>query len=249
MDVDLLTKTLSEYSPTVNSTSDLIVSSVRPIALVLIGIFFLIEMDSWFKYMKQEGGGLTQELWLDIAFKYVLAFMLVMMSSQIFDSMVELVNLILKTINHVMPNKEMNTVVDVSKIKGTIVKQFFKLVGGLIEFTSKISVKLIMMMRYLEMYLLKAVGPLIVAFFMSDATRSIAINILKFFGAAAFQAVIILIIVRLYPAMMLDDLVKVKMSGGFDAWGVALGSIAKGIIFIFLIFSSQKKAKSLLGAM
>ncbi|HGD2962752.1 TPA: hypothetical protein ACIN81_000752 [Streptococcus agalactiae] len=249
MDVDLLTKTLSEYSPTVNSTSDLIVSSVRPIALVLIGIFFLIEMDSWFKYMKQEGGGLTQELWLDIAFKYVLAFMLVMMSSQIFDSMVELVNLILKTINHVIPNKEMSTVVDASKVKGVIAKNFFWIVGSIVEFLSKISVKLIMMMRYLEMYLLKAVGPLIVAFFMSDATRSIAINILKFFGAAAFQAVVILIIVRLYPAMLSDDLLKVKMSEGFASWATALSSIAKGIIFIFLVFSSQKKAKSLLGAM
>ncbi|HEN0219104.1 TPA: hypothetical protein U3P06_001182 [Streptococcus agalactiae] len=249
MDVDLLTKTLSEYSPTVNSTSDLIVSSVRPIALVLIGIFFLIEMDSWFKYMKQEGGGLTQELWLDIAFKYVLAFMLVMMSSQIFDSMVELVNLILKTINHVVPASKVDFGVQLGKIKGTIIKQFFSLVGGSIEYIARISTKLIMMMRYLEMYLLKAVGPLIVAFFMSDATRSIAINILKFFGAAAFQAVIIFIIVRFYPAIVSDDILKVKMSGTLDTWVTALSSIAKGIIFLFLLFGSQKKAKSLLGAM
>lgn len=249
MDVDLLTKTLSEYSPTVNATTDLIVSSVRPIALILVSIFFLIEMDSWFKYMKQEGGGLTQELWLDIAFKYALAYLLVMMSSQIFDAIVELVNLILNIINHVVPASKVDFTVELGKIKGTIIKQFFRLVGGCIEYIAKISTKLIMMMRYLEMYLLKAVAPLIIAFFMSDATRSIAINLLKFFGAVAFQAVVIFIIVRLYPALMSDDLLKVKMSDGLEAWKTALGSIAKGIIFLFLIYGSQKKAKSLLGAM
>ncbi|MEK5288770.1 hypothetical protein MKY69_04005 [Streptococcus sp. FSL R7-0212] len=249
MDVDLLTKTLSEYSPTVNATTDLIVSSVRPIALILVSIFFLIEMDSWFKYMKQEGGGLTQELWLDIAFKYALAYLLVMMSSQIFDAIVELVNFILTTINHVLPEKKISTVVEVGKIKGVVIKNFFLIVGSIVDFMSKISVKLILMMRYLEMYLLKAVAPLLIAFFMSDATRSIAINLLKFFGAVAFQAVIILIIVRLYPALMSDDLLKVKMANGFDGWKTALGSIAKGIIFLFLIYGSQKKAKSLLGAM
>ncbi|MSU87447.1 hypothetical protein EA438_07405 [Streptococcus dysgalactiae subsp. dysgalactiae] len=249
MDVDLLTKTLSEYSPTVNATTDLIVSSVRPIALILVSIFFLIEMDSWFKYMKQEGGGLTQELWLDIAFKYALAYLLVMMSSQIFDAILELVNLILNTINHVVPKTEIKSAIEVGHIKGAIIKQFFRLVGGLIEFTSKISVKIILMMRYLEMYLLKAVAPLIIAFFMSDATRSIAINLLKFFGAVAFQAVIIFIIVRLYPSLIIDDILKVKMSNGFEAWVTALSSIAKGIIFLFLIYGSQKKAKSLLGAM
>ncbi len=144
MDVDLLTKTLSEYSPTVNATTDLIVSSVRPIALILVSIFFLIEMDSWFKYMKQEGGGLTQELWLDIAFKYALAYLLVMMSSQIFDAIVELVNLILTTINHVLPEKKISTVVEVGKIKGVVIKNFFLIVGSIVDFMSKISVKLIL---------------------------------------------------------------------------------------------------------
>ncbi|ELY5747366.1 hypothetical protein ACR3IL_09040 [Streptococcus iniae] len=249
MDVDVLTKALSEYSPTVSATTDLIATAVRPIGLILISIFFLIEMDAMYKYLKQEGAGFTQEVWMVLAVKYILAYLLVMMSSQIFDAILELNTIILKAINHVVPYSKVKYDMELGKIKGAVIKQFFTLVGGCVRYVSEISTKLIVMMCYFEMYLLKAVGPLIVAFFMSDATRNIAINILKMFGAVAFQLVIIFIVIRLYPVLVTDDLLKVKMSGSFEAWMTAFASIAKGIIFIFLLFSSQKKAKSLLNAM
>lgn len=249
MDVDVLTKTLSEYSPTVSAIANLIATAVRPIGLILISIFFLIEMDAMYKYLKQEGAGFTQEVWMVMAVKYILAYLLVMMSSQIFDAILELNTIILKTINHVVPASKASYDMELGKIKGAVIKQFFWLVGGTVQYVSEISSKLIVMMCYFEMYLLKAVGPLIVAFFMSDATRAVAINILKMFGAVAFQLVIIFIVIRLYPVLVTDDLLKVKMAGGFEAWAIAFTSIAKGIIFIFLLFGSQKKAKSLLNAM
>ncbi|WP_375708953.1 hypothetical protein PJ261_02270 [Streptococcus dysgalactiae] len=249
MDVDILTKSLSEYSPTVNATTDLIVTAVRPIGLILVSIFFLIEMDALYKYLKQEGAGFTQEVWMVMAVKYILAYLLVMMSSQIFDAILELTTLILKNINHVVPMSKVSYDVELNKVKGAVIKQFFKIVAGTVQYVSIISTKLIIMMCYFEMYLLKAIGPLIIAFFMADATRNIAVNILKMFGAVAFQLVIIFIVIRLFPVLVTDDLLKVKMSGGLESWGIAFASIAKGIIFIFLLFGSQKKAKSLLNAM
>ncbi len=43
------------------------------------------------------------------------------------------------------------------------------------------------MLRFIEMYLLKAIAPVIIAFFMSDAFRQIAKNIIMTFAAVALQ--------------------------------------------------------------
>lgn len=248
MDVAELTKSLAEYNSTVNDMAMSIAKATQPMALIIIGICFLIEMDSWWRYMKQEGTGLTSELWLEVAFKYVLAYFLVMMSSQIFDAILELTNIIVKGINHILPQVNESFNVDLGKIKGWFIKQILWFIGGSVEFIAKLSTKLIIMMRAFQMYVLKACGPLLVAFFMADATRSIAINLIKMFGATAFQGILVFIIIRIYPALVTSDLLSVNMSGTFENWMTALSSIAKGIIFIFMLFGSQKLAKSLIGS-
>ncbi|MGI1656825.1 hypothetical protein [Streptococcus uberis] len=249
MDVAELTKSLAEYNSTVNDMAMSIAKATQPMALIIIGICFLIEMDSWWRYMKQEGTGLTSELWLEVAFKYVLAYFLVMMSSQIFDAMLELTNMIVKGINHILPSIKTDLNIEIGKTKGWFIKQVISLIGGGVDFIAKLSTKLIIMMRAFQMYVLKACGPLLVAFFMADATRSIAINLLKMFGATAFQGILVFIIIRIYPALVTSDLLSVNMSGTFESWMTALSSIAKGVIFIFMLFGSQKLAKSLIGSM
>ncbi|WP_024401925.1 type IV secretion system protein [Streptococcus suis] len=249
MDVVELTKNLSQYSPVLNDTVNQVDKAVKPVSLVIISIFFLIEMDSWYKYMKQEGGGITRELWMDVAFKYILAYLLVMLSGSIFDMILEIVNMVIRTIDGVIPAEKVSWQGQYDQTEGWFFKNIFKFVGGTTEFVAKLSARLIIYMRALEMYLLKAVGSLLIAFFMSDATRSIAINILKYFGAAAFQGLLLLLIVRFYPVLVTEDLMKVNMQGDLESWGTALASIGKGIIFIVLLWGSQRKAKQLLSAM
>ncbi|HEL2322577.1 TPA: type IV secretion system protein, partial [Streptococcus suis] len=135
------------------------------------------------------------------------------------------------------------------QVEGWFFKHILTFIGGATNYVAQVSTKLIVFMRALEMYLLKAIGSLLVAFFMSDATRSIAINVLKYFGAAAFQSIIVLLIVRFYPVLVTEDLMKVNLQGDLESWGTAFASIGKGIIFIILLWGSQKKAKQLLSAM
>lgn len=182
MDVAELTKNLSQYSSILNDTVNQVDKAIEPVSLVIISIFFLIEMDSWYRYMKQEGGGITRELWMDVAFKYILAYLLVMLSGSIFDMILEIVNMVIRTIDGVIPAEKVSWQGQYDQTEGWFFKNIFKFVGGTTEFVAKLSARLIIYMRALEMYLLKAVGSLLIAFFMSDATRSIAINILKYFG-------------------------------------------------------------------
>lgn len=199
--------------------------------------------------MKQEGGGITRELWMDVAFKYILAYLLVMLSARIFDTILEVVNMTLKMVDKVVPASKVDWQSQYDQVEGWFFKNILAFIGEATNFIAKLSTKLIIFMRALEMYLLKAVGSLLVAFFMSDATRSIAINVLKYFGAAAFQGLIVLLIVRFYPVLVTEDLMKVNMQGGMESLGTAFASIGKGILFIILLWGSQKKAKQLLSAM
>lgn len=249
MNASELTKSLAGYNTTVNDVTNTIASAIRPLALILISIFFLIEMDSWWKTMKQEGGGLTSELWIEVAIKYLIAYMLVMMSGRIFGAILELSNIAIKLIDHVLPASSVDFRIELGNIKGWFLKNVISFIGGLTQYGAKFSTKLIVMMRFFQMYILKAIAPLLVAFFVSDVTRPTAINILKYFGAAAFQGVLVFVIIRLYPALVTSDLFSLNVTGTWESWETAFTSIAKGIIFIFLLWGSQRQARSLLGVM
>lgn len=244
-----MAKTLAEYSPTVSRLTNDVVAALTPMALVLIGIFCLIEMDSWWKSISQEGGGLTQEVWLQLAYKYLLAFMLVMLAPKLFDAMLEVSNMAVRIVDSVFPWESKEYRPELGKIKGYVNKTIISLLAWVIEFIVKISIKLISLMMYLEMYLIKAVSPLLIAFFMADGTRNIAINVMKQFGSIAFQGILVILVSRMYVALVTDDLLKINLSGSGASNTIAFASIAKGIIFIFLLWSTQKKAKSLLNAM
>lgn len=249
MNASELTKSLAGYNSTVNDTANAIASATRPLALIIISIFFLVEMDSWWKTMKQEGGGLTSELWMEVAFKYIIAYMLVMMTGRIFGAILEISNIAIKLIDHVVPASSVDYNAELGHIKGWFLKNVISLIGGGTEFVAKLSTKLIVMMRFFQMYILKAIGPLLVAFFVSDVTRPTTINILKHFGVAAFQGIIVFVILRLYPSLVTNDLLSINMSGTWTNLITAFVSIAKGIIFIFLLWGSQRQAKSLIGVM
>ncbi|MGT2754542.1 hypothetical protein [Streptococcus ovis] len=243
MDVSELTKSLADYNATVNSSVDLIVSATQPLAFVIIGVFLLLELDSWYKYFKQEGGAITANLWLELAIKYVLAYLFVIYSSSIFDFIVEIFNVAIKLTNGVLPNTKINFDVTTKGLTGWFLKNIVGFVGKTTNYIAGVSAKLLLMMRFFQMYLLKALGPVMVAFFMADSTRPTMINFLKQFGAAALQGLILMIVIRLYPVLVQTDMLK----AGEGDYVTAFASIAKGIIFIFMLFGSQRLAKSILG--
>ncbi|HEM5052206.1 TPA: type IV secretion system protein [Streptococcus suis] len=247
MNASELTKSLANYSSAVDNSVNLIVSATQPLAYIIIGVFFLLELDSQYKYFKQEGAGLTANVWMELALKYIFTYLLVFYSSTIFDAILELFNIGIKLVDKVLPNTDSAFNVDLSKIKGWFLKNVIGLIGNIVNFVAGLSTKVIAMMRYFQMYVLKALGPLMVAFFMSDATRPTMINVLKMFASAALQGIILIIVLRLYPAIVTDDLLKLNDSGA-DGLYIAFSSIAKGIIFIFMLFGSQRVAKNLIGS-
>ncbi|AML46720.1 TPA: type IV secretion system protein [Streptococcus suis] len=243
--MDNITNSLAEYSSTVNQYADKINGALLPVASVLILTFFLFDILSWNRRLGQEGGGLTAQLWMEVALGYIIAFILVYNISEIFDFIVFVFNRAIALVDSVLPKTAYKAEVDTSGVSGWIMKQIVKLVGWAAEFVGNVSAKILVFMRFFQMYILKAVSPLIVAFFMSEQTRPVAINFLKHFSAYAFQGLLLVIIVKLYPALITDDMLK----AGSGDWVTAFASIAKSIVYIIALFGSQRLAKSLLNAM
>lgn len=246
--MDNVTKSLAEYSSTVNTYADKINHGLIPLASVLILTFFLFDILSWNKRLGQEGGSLTVQLWMEVALGYVIAFILVNGTPEIFDFIVLIFNKGIALVDGILPKNTFKADIDTTGISGWIFKQVVKMVGQGTQYVANVVVAILVFLRFFQMYILKAVAPIIVAFFMAEQTRPIAINFLKQFSAYAFQGLVLVIIVKLYPSLVTDDIFKVA---GGDTGGavVAFASIAKSIVYIITLFGSQKLAKNLLNLM
>ena len=246
LDIRELTSSLSSYSSSTNQAVNIMADAVRPIGYILLGLFFWFEIASWSQMVKSRGGSLTQKIWLEALMKYLFAFIMISASSQICDAILELLNIIVKVIAHVVPSQLDKYQYAQGAVKGWFEKSIFGLVGGLTEFIANIILGIIIFLRYLDLYMLKALAPLLVAFFMMDSLRSITINFLKYFAASALIGVILIIVSVVYSGLVTTDMLKVA-AGSSGSLGTAFASIAKGVIYIFTLVGSSRKAKQLLG--
>lgn len=237
-----LTTSLKDYSPTAYKIMGDISHSMQNVAVILLLLFMGLEMFNWYQHLKNNGGELTLQLFFELAIKYVLAYFLVLSIDQIFDVFGWMFNGMIKLAakNGVSPYK-----VKTPDFKGLNfgAKGILQTVYWVIDFIGQIATKLLILLRSSTLYVYKGIAKIVVACFMMDALRPICFNFFKLYLAAILQGVILVIIILLYPAIVTDDLLKVATTG---AWTSALTAIAKGIIYILLLFGSQRMAKSIL---
>lgn len=246
LDIRELTSSLSSYSSATNQAVNMMADAVRPIGYILLGLFFWFEMASWSQMVKSRGGALTQKIWLEALMKYLFALIMISASSQICDAILELLNIVVKVIAHVAPTVKTTIDSNISGGKGWFEKHIIEFVGFIVGKVSNVILGIIVFLRYLDLYMLKALAPLLVAFFMMDSLRSVTINFLKYFAASALIGVILIIVSVVYDSIVAADILKVT-TGSSDSWGTAFASIAKGVIYIFVMVGSSRKAKQLLG--
>ena len=108
------------------------------------------------------------------------------------------------------------------------------------------------------MYILKALAPILIAFFVHDELRSIAIGFVKQVMAYALQGILLVLLLGLIPTIAANDFLSLsKFEGGI--WQGA-GALVQNImtfvavafkygIITFLLVGSQGLAKRLIGAM
>lgn len=237
-----LTMSLKDYNPTAYHLMASVSSSMGKVAMVFLLMLMGFEILNWHQQLKSNGGEMTMSLWIELVIKYTIAAFLVCYIDNILDVISWFLNGLIKVVAH-------NNIAPFSSkapsYKGvnTMTKLVLKLTYDVVTFIGGISTKLLMLLRSYTLYLFKGLAKIMVACYMLESLRPICFGFIKQYIAAALQGLIIVLILMLYPAIVTDDLLAASDKLSITP---SLIAIAKGIIYIVLLFGSQRLAKSLM---
>ncbi|EGO2614905.1 type III secretion system protein PrgH [Enterococcus faecalis] len=258
---DQLFKTLAEYNPTTNAVMEKIAKALIPLGLALLSILFLIELSNMQKKFPTENGGLSIEVLTDLAMKYVIAYILVMSSGYLIDAIVWFTIQGAKWVNSVLAPQAVGGAIPKMGKVSFWAKPLVGLFYAIAYFSlwlSEVVAKILIFLRGIQLYILKALAPILIAFFVHDELRSIAIGFVKQVMAYALQGILLVLLLGLIPTIAANDFLSLsKFEGGI--WQGA-GALVQNImtfvavafkygIITFLLVGSQGLAKRLIGAM
>ncbi len=240
--LDQLTMSLKDYNATAYELMEIVSGSMGKVAILLLLLFMGINLMNWHQQLKSNGGELSFQLWIEEILKYAIALFFIIYVDAIFDALSWLFNVIIKLVakNATVP---FSSEAPDFKGLGAMEKWFFKIVYGVVDFVGQISTKLLILLRSFTLYTYKGIAKIIVACYMVDSLRPICFGFFKLYIAAILQGLILVVIIMLYPAIVTNDILTVDKTG---AWTSALVAIAKGIIYIIMLFGSQRMAKNIM---
>lgn len=251
-----LTKPLATYNVSVNTTMNAVAIAIRALAMVVLTIFVLIELGNIRKQIENEGGGMTGEIYTSLILKYIFAFILVQFSSELIDGILWLFTKIIELIYaHVTVGYKLAALPKATHHMNFLEKGVYLMMTTLSQIISWFAAwvgQILVFMRSVQMYIYKALAPIMVVFFMNDEMRSTTIGYLKQFAGIALQGALILLILAIFPVFiktdLLFDLNSSGLSGFFQDLGAVIAVVGKDLILIFLLFGSQNLAKRMMGA-
>lgn len=242
--LDQLTMSLKSYNPTAYQLMETVSGSMEKVALLLLFLFMGINLLNWNQQLKSNGGELTLQLWIEEILKYTIALFLILYVDEIFDSLSWLFNVIIKMVAKLGITEVKYTGGEPTwKNLNWVSKGILKFLYHVVDFIGQISTKLLILLRSFTLYTYKGIAKIIVACYMMESLRPVCFGFFKLYIAAVLQGLILVIVIMLYPAIVTDDLLTVATKG---AWISALMAIAKGIIYIIMLFGSQRMAKNIM---
>lgn len=244
---------LKDYNPTAYDLMNRISTALIPVAMVLLSLLLYMELAETNKRLSTEQGRLNMDIFIHVAWKYFVALALVLLSGQIIDSFMWLNSAIGRIINNTLArdvtfNFEMPTIQGRPKfIESGILHGMF----GLAQMTvwlAEIVVKVLVFLRFFQLYLFQAAMPIMVSSYISEEWKSVATGFIKQFLALVIQGFLLILIVKLYSVVALDSMFEVAASGDWETnLSNAFTILLKSGVFIFTLIGSQTMAKRWMG--
>lgn len=248
-----LLSSLNEYNPVVNQLMEKISKGLVPVAMMILGVLMYLELADTNRRVQVEQGRVNSDILISVAWKYFVGFILIAYSNQIFDSILWVTNAIGNIISKIGTNKS-NLDLVVPEIKGKVSFAQKMILNGLnamahfFSWLAEIVTKILVFLRVVELFIFKAAAPVMVALYASEEWRPVTMRFIKMFTAVAIQGFLILIILKIYPALMSNDMFDLVAKGNWMQNLSALFlSLLKSILFILVLVGSQRKAKEWMG--
>lgn len=247
LDVSELTKSLATYNPVVNQSVLAINKALLVLGNILLALFLLLEMMKWYELVGGTmGKKLPMKLWLEIAFKYLACWFLMQYSAPILDGLMWLLDSGVHLISKATKAEDYTYTFELGSVGG-VEKLVLNLVGGGVSLVANLISKLINFLRYIELYFLKAIAPVLLPSMVNETLRPIAITFLKNFASYVLIAVGLAIVGVIYAALYSANLLVAMVDIGSIQYGVALLSIFQGVIYIMTIVGVGRRMRQLLG--
>lgn len=240
-----LTKGLGSYNKSVNTSMAAVNKSLTAIAYIIVSILFLLEMLSWYRFIRNQGGEMTWKLFLEVAMKYVIAYFMVAQSGAILNAILWFANGVTKLVGI---SFKADTMFELKPLKKGVygIRTGLNFIAYILGIAAILSIRVMVLLRFIELYFFKAIAPVIVAFWMADSTRHIAVNFLKTFGAIALQGAVIVIVLVIWQGFKIDTILTIDKNSWLGTYAPAASYIGKCVVFLILLFGTQRKAKQLL---
>ena len=243
--VEAFTQNLLEYSRITNEASKSIANALQPIGLIVLAIFFVVELLNWKHFLNRNEKKVSTSLLIEFAAKYLIGLVLIALTPAILDSIMDISIRITKTINNIYPPSSYAIQYSDADIDGYFTRNIVNGFGKILSKITNIVVYALIFIRYVDLYFLKAFAPIMVGFFYSDTFRPTVMNFFKQFIAYSLLGATLLILSIIFGKLIESQLVD---SVEAEPLTISLLTITKGVVYLIIIIGSIKKVKSLVGA-
>lgn len=230
--------------------------AVKPIAASIVAIILTLELVRISSRYEGDSRSGTQVVAAAIL-KAVLLIIAIQNVDLILDAMNEVGELIIgnmANLNQEVRGQELSddvrqTVKDMGNVDkaGMMIVLFFPF---LLSIVAGFAVKIMIFIRFAELYILSAAATLPLAFLGNQETKSITIGYLRRYGGAVLHGVMIMVIISIYSFFQLDTL-DLSAATSDNLLSTVMSQFASLLIgpvfFLFLIFGSSRLARSMLG--
>lgn len=250
-----LLQDLDSWNATLAATSATIAENVvLPIALVILALFWMLELYNTFTRATAMGSGNTYMMYTIVIslVKMFLCLWAVQNATTILNGIFGISSEISKGISNIVGSGKVSVSFDTSTIDDLNDMNWFarlfsvtlplSLISFLVNIVS-IVVNTIVAARFIELYIYNAFAAIPLTTLCYQELHGVGIGFLKNYAGVALQGCVIYLVLGFYPALVSN----LAVSGDIPAQ--AWGMLAQSVILLVAILMSGKFAKSLVAAM
>lgn len=252
--ISQILSSMKDYNPVADELVGKVAQALIPVALVILAILMYLELSNANRLLAHEQGKMNTTIFMLVAWKYFVAFALVMTSSQIIDAIVWINSAIGWIIDKIITSDSSISMV-IPEISGKLnifqkgLIYGLQAVANFFVWTSEIVVKILIFMRFFSLYVYKAAAPVLMSTYISDEWKNISTTYIRGFIALIIQGFVLVIIMKLYPAIVTNDMFSLVAEGTFTQNLAALFIVlGKAILYIIVLIGSQNLVKRWMGA-
>jgi Type IV secretory pathway, VirB6 components len=254
-----LSTTLPNFNEDIyNFVTDISSGIISTVALMILSLCAMLEFLKMTTKTEGMGGGvMSVETIGKVLFKIFFCKLIIDNSSvimnAIYDASLYLINGIRGAIPGGTPGADvldltaLNLVIDNAGMGDQILALLVAIIVLLVIAIICIIVDVIIVARFIEIYILLSISPIPIATICHDEFSQIAKNFIKTFAAICLQGVLLLLVIGFFPLLLDSEFLKNAENGSVTM--SLLPVLGYSFILALAVFSTQKWAKSIFNAM